>query len=175
LAEPVPLPLGRTLHRDPYPDSPFGWYGAEPAFQILVERNMAKVEGIARPITRVQGSKTLRYEVVGLEVPGDLERHDLAIVFHCGLLGEWACGIAACDYPAVFTSVDRPRKHQNPNGSLCLWAPFDPPERRWWHGDGLKALVEIVRRHLLLELHWWRTGGEWAVEDAPHGLSEGAR
>jgi hypothetical protein len=83
-----------------------------------------------------------------------------------------AAGIPPCDYPRVFTDVDRPRLHQNRDGSLWLWAPHDPPDRRWWHGDGLRALVEITRRHLLCELEWWRTGGTkgvWSIEDAPHG------
>lgn len=118
----------------------------------------------------------LRYRVDGLVVPGDLQHHDLRIDFGRGPLGEWALGIAPADYPSVYTSVNRPRKHANADASLCLWASYDPPERRWWHGQGLLVIVEIVRRHLLLELNWWRTGGprggEWPVEDAPHDVRD---
>lgn len=176
--DPARLALGRARYRDPYPnpDPMFGWYGAEPAFHVRLERDMAEVHGIAGPITRHLEPRVLTYKVSGLEVPGDLERHDLTIAFQRGPLGSWASGIAPCDYPAVHTSINRTRKHQNVDGSLCLWASYDPPERRWWHGEGIQALVEITRRHLLLELHWLSTGGEangeWAVDDAPHGAPD---
>lgn len=109
-----------------------------------------------------------------LQVPGDLKHHNIAIVFDKSPPA-WANGPAQ-DWPRVFTDVDRPRKHHYPDGSLCMWAPFDPSERRWHHRDGLHVLVEIARRHLFCEIHWWRTGGpeggEWPVEDAPHGLPD---
>lgn len=166
----VPHPALRARGIDPYANTLFGWYGQEPAFQILVERN---IKYIPEKVTRSEATDAeLVYTVAGLDVPGDLERHNLEIKF-LPIAPAWACGIPACDCPSVFTDIDRPRLHQNGDESLCMWAPFDPPERRWWHRDGLHALVEIARRHLLLEIHWFRTGairgGKWAVEDAPHG------
>jgi hypothetical protein len=137
---------------------------------------MKSIAGIAEPVNRNLGRRALRYTVTGLEVPGDLERHDVSITFQRDPLPDMALGIAPCDFPKVFTSVERPRNHVHGDGALCLWATFDPPERRWWHGDGLGSLVEIIRTHLLLELHWWRTTvdgeGEWAVDDAPHGVPD---
>lgn len=168
--------LARRRGHDPYDGSPFGWYGAEPAFHVRVERGMRSIRDIAGPVTSVLTDRELVYSVPGLAVPGDLERHDLTIKFHRTQLPDWTLGIARCDYPDVFTSVDRPRKHQHSYGALCLWASYDPPEQRWWHGDGLLSLVEIARAHLFLELHWWHTGGdhggEWVVPDAPHGLPD---
>jgi hypothetical protein len=84
-------------------------------------------------------------------------------------------GLAPRDYPRVFTSLHRPRKHCFPDtGALCLWFPDDPPARRWTSEHGLRLLIEIVRRHLLLEQHWLLTG-EWAIEDAPHGFTKASQ
>jgi len=52
-------------------------------------------------------------------------------------------------------------------GSLCMWYPDDPPERRWVFGDGLLALLNIIQAHLFKEA-WWREYGEWLGEEAPH-------
>jgi hypothetical protein len=168
--------LVRRRGTDPYATTAFGWYAHDPVFQVMLERGLRQIDDIAGPVRRELADSRLSYYVPGLHVPGDPATHDLRIEFQPNPLGAWAAGIASCDYPRVFTSVARPRKHENPDGSLCLWASYDPPERRWWHGDGLRALVEITRRHLLLELHWYATGGrkrgEWAVEDAPHGLPD---
>jgi hypothetical protein len=171
--------LSQRRFRDPYADTTFGWYGVDPVFRVLVERNVNNVVGFEPPFRRIVEDDRLRYEFRGLEVTGDLERHDLTIDFTRGPLGLWAMGIAPCDYPSVSTNVERQRKHIHGDGSLCLWAAFDPPHRRWWHGDGLQAIVEIARRHLFYELHWWRTGGpetgEWVGDEAPHGIPQGAR
>jgi hypothetical protein len=64
--------------------------------------------------------------------------------------------------------------HRFGDNALCLWQPRDPPERRWTSKLGLLTLIELIRRHLFLELHWRKTGGQrcgvWLLEDAPHGL-----
>lgn len=166
------MPPDRVLQRrgaDPYLGTTSGWYGHDPVFQITLERTM---NAVPEPVRRVVRANELAYLVGDLDVPGDLEAHNITIRF-LPTPPAWAAGIPPCDYPSVFTDVDRPRLHQNRDGSLCLWAPHDPPDRRWWHGDGLRALVEITRRHLLCELEWWRTGGTkggvWPIEDAPHG------
>lgn len=72
----------------------------------------------------------------------------------------------------------RPWKHRNPSpygkaytdlgGSLCLYYPHDPDPLRWSWAEGLEGYVVRVRRHLIYEEAWRRTG-EWPVEDAPHG------
>jgi hypothetical protein len=170
------LLIARRRGTDPYATTPFGWYGNDPVFQVLVERDIRQIDDIAGAVRVELRDDRLTYHVPGLQVPGDLADHDLRIEFRPEPLGAWAAGIAPCDYPRVFTSVVRARKHENADGSLCLWASYDPPERRWWHGHGLRALVEITRRHLLLELHWFATGGHkngnWAVQDAPHGAPD---
>lgn len=174
MPEHYPDRLVQRRGHDPFDETEFGWYGNDPVFRIMVERNLRAVCGVGRPARGQLLGDRLVYVFGDLEVPGDLARHDLKVVFRPGPLPAWASGIAACDYPSVYTSVDRPRKHFHSDGALCLWASFDPPERRWWHGDGLLPLVELARRHLFFELHWWRTGGgrggEWLGDEAPHGV-----
>ena len=170
MASPLPH-QGPARSRDPYANSPFGWYGAEPAFLLRLERNL---KHIPEPVTCIEGARELIYKVKDLAVCGDLEAHNLRIVFEPDPYLARHTGLPPCDYPCIYTDVDRPRKHNHADTGLCLWEPSDPPERRWQHQLGLHSLVELPRRHLFCELHWWRTGGarrgEWPVEDAPHGL-----
>lgn len=173
MGEPAPAGASLASSRDPYAGLPFGWYGEVPAFQVRLERDLARIKGISGPVTRHLDEHQLRYEVPGLEVPGDLEIHNITIVFWPDHSLARRFGIPACDYPIVSTDVRRTRKHENSDGTLCLWAAFDPPERRWNHLQGLGTLVEVIRTHLFLEHHWLMTGGpgrgEWIIPDAPHG------
>jgi hypothetical protein len=83
-------------------------------------------------------------------------------------------GLAPDDYPRVWAKVGASSPHRNPDGSLCLWHPHDPEDRRWTSDKGLLCLIWIVQRHLFLENYWRMTGGprrgQWILEDAPHGL-----
>lgn len=67
-------------------------------------------------------------------------------------------------------SASKSFKHRNPNGTLCLEMPDDPPERRWSRDDGLQSLVFSGARHMWFEEANRRTG-KWPIEDAPHGYS----
>jgi len=58
--------------------------------------------------------------------------------------------------------------HRYRDGALCMWHPDDPPARRWFHSDGLPALIGLITAHLVRE-NWWRTMGEWLGPEAPHG------
>ena len=58
-------------------------------------------------------------------------------------------------------------KHRYSDGSLCMWWPQDPPDRRWQRGEGLLKLVDTALTHLFKELYW-REAGEWLGEEAPH-------
>lgn len=75
-------------------------------------------------------------------------------------------GTTPVAYPR--TETERPWKHRNPSGELCLWYVDDPRALRWEPEDGLTAFISIVHRHLLYEECARRTG-EWPAEDAPHG------
>lgn len=83
-------------------------------------------------------------------------------------------GLPPEDYPRVYADVGLDSPHRLPGDALCLYKPHDPPQRRWRNGDGLLALLDVVRRHLLLEHGWRLTGGHrggiWAGDEAPHGV-----
>jgi hypothetical protein len=81
-----------------------------------------------------------------------------------------------CDYPRVWADCGVRSKHRMPDDSLCLYFAGSPPDARWTAGDGLLALLNLVRDHLMFEEHWRRTGGprhgEWLGNEAPHRLPE---
>jgi len=140
------------------------WYGADPCFWYPLERD-ARTQ-LPERFAVSYGPGVLRYQIYRLDVPGDELQHDLTIEF-------WkvppypTLGLPAEDYPRIFTSVKRRRNHVFDDGSLCVWQPRDPEVRRWTSRLGLLVLVEMVRRHLLLEMDWFVTG-VWAIEDVPH-------
>jgi hypothetical protein len=57
--------------------------------------------------------------------------------------------------------------HRYDDGSLCIWYPYDPPERRWTWRDGGAVLAGHICAHLIREA-WWRETGEWVGDEAPH-------
>ena len=65
--------------------------------------------------------------------------------------------------------VDGPGRspHRYSDGSLCIWYPDDPPERRWKFSNGLMELLILVQQHLFKEA-WWRESGEWLGPEVPH-------
>jgi hypothetical protein len=71
-------------------------------------------------------------------------------------------------YGAKIT-VDGPpdSPHRYPDGSLCIWYPRDPDERKWVGSDGLAELVSHIAIHLFKEAYWRETG-EWLGPEAPH-------
>lgn len=151
------------------------WFGVQASFWYPLERD-ARLH-LPERLTWHAEPSALIYRVRALEVPGDRERHDLTIKFQP--FPPRAYGQDPRDCPEVRSSVIRPSKHRFHDGVLCLWPPRDPPERRWSHELGLRVLIEMVRRHLLLELDWLMTGGQdggrWAMEDAPHGFPDRRR
>lgn len=140
------------------------WYGADPCFWYPLETH-ARRELRERYVFEYS-AEVLRYRVYSLVVPGDESVHDITIEF-------WrdppynTFGLLPQNYPRVFTNVVRPRKHAFDDDSLCIWHPQDAQSLRWTSDDGLLVLVEMIRRHLLLEIDFFFTG-KWAIEDAPH-------
>lgn len=64
--------------------------------------------------------------------------------------------------------------HRYADQSLCIWYPYDPPDRRWTRHDGPVVLIGHVIAHLARE-QWWRRTGEWVGEQAPHAAPRPAR
>ena len=71
------------------------------------------------------------------------------------------------DVPSVFVDGPRDSPHRYSDGSLCMWYPRDPVDRRWVFEDGLLDLIGLVIAHLFREA-WWRETGEWLGEEVPH-------
>lgn len=150
------------------------WYGVQPSWWAPLERDARQHFGDALQHTYDQGS--LLYELAGLDVIGEPDPIDVRIRFHSNppypLYGQ-----RPEDFPRVHAKPGVPSKHRYRfDDALCLWYPLDPEERRWTSSKGLLDLIEIVRTHLFLEHYWRLTGGEqggqWLVEDAPHGMPE---
>lgn len=75
--------------------------------------------------------------------------------------------------------LDGPRgpaasEHRNGGPHLCLYYKDDPPERRWRQRDGLVRLFDLARRHVTAEHICRETGGDWPLDEAPHGETEPA-
>lgn len=67
-----------------------------------------------------------------------------------------------------------PHRHAGRNRTeLCIWHPYDPPDRRWAAEDGITALLAMAGVHLFKEA-WWRETREWLGEEAPHPADEPA-
>lgn len=66
-----------------------------------------------------------------------------------------------------------PSPHRYADGSLCMWFPGDPFNRRWSIDDGLVNLLYLVRNHLFREAYW-REHGEWLGDERAHDSKEAA-
>lgn len=73
--------------------------------------------------------------------------------------------------PKVVVDGPTDSPHRYADGTLCMWYPGDPPERRWRLADGAAALVANIAAHLVRE-EWYRTTGEWLGEEVWHGRAD---
>ena len=76
--------------------------------------------------------------------------------------------------PSVFVDGPDASPHRYEDGSLCMYHPADPPERRWTPNEGLAALIDCIRTHLFQEAEA-RAGHGWPGDEAPHGLPHRSR
>lgn len=72
------------------------------------------------------------------------------------------------EVPRVHVDGPEESPHRYGNGELCMWYPWDPPERRWTLEDGAASLAATIAAHLLRE-EWFRKTGEWVGEEVRHG------
>lgn len=72
--------------------------------------------------------------------------------------------------PRVIVDGPTDSPHRYADGTLCMWYPLDPEDRRWTFSDGLIQLIGLIQVHLIRE-HLWRQTGRWYGDEAPH-LSE---
>jgi hypothetical protein len=131
------------------------WY-AKPASRLLFQHQLAACGAAVRaipPPRRYRGGFAL---AVRLRLP-DLVDQTVTIVF----------GRGNSAVPRVYTDGPSESPHRYPDGSLCMWYPYDPAEQRWTRRDGPAALLGHIVAHLIRE-EWWRRTGEWPSEEAGH-------
>jgi hypothetical protein len=151
------------------------WCGATLAWWAPLDRDARHRFG---PTLRHEyGYGKLTYYVDRLEVIGDPEPVDVEIRFYAEPSYD-TYGLPPQDFPRVHAKSGASSKHRYGwDDALCLWQPDDPADERWTSDKGLLDLIEIIRRYLFLENYWRDTGGhhggEWILEEAPHGLSRG--
>jgi hypothetical protein len=151
------------------------WYATSAAWWVPLERDARRRLGPTlrhrlgpARLWQPEDGRMSTYFVEGLEVIGDPDPIDVEIRFYAAPPYD-TYGLPASEYPRVFAKPGATSKHRHPDGSLCLWAPWDPPQRRWTADKGLLELIELTRQHLFLE-NYWRRFKIWLLEDAPHGL-----
>jgi hypothetical protein len=71
------------------------------------------------------------------------------------------------DTPHVYVDGPPESPHRYGDGSLCMWYPMDPPERKWNPNAGAADLVMRIAVHLIKE-EWYRRHGEWIGEEVGH-------
>jgi len=82
----------------------------------------------------------------------------------------------APDLARVYSDGPRLSKHRHAGRGgteLCVWHPYDPPDRRWTADEGVAVLFGMAGVHLFKEA-WWRDTRVWLGEEAPHPTSEPA-
>ncbi|WP_420625601.1 hypothetical protein [Candidatus Poriferisodalis sp.] len=127
-----------------------------------------------RFVDRLRFEGDTRRHVIGLQVPRRPS--------HGGVRYRWDVAAPGCErrrvridfrlsspgVPRVYVDGPTESPHRYEDGSLCMWYPGDPLERRWSFGDGLHALLGQIAVHLVKE-HIWRQSGEWSGAEVPHG------
>ena len=155
------------------------WYGAAPAWQLYLERNLwlehsghvRREQGIG--LTWRDNGGWLAYHHDGLWVPGRRDPVPVTVAFF--ETPPYPCfGLKPEDYPRVWADCGAASKHRMADDALCLYFPRSAHEQRWTAEEGLLALLNLVRDHLFFEDHWRRTGGGhrgiWLGNEAPHGF-----
>jgi hypothetical protein len=150
-----------------------GWYATSAAWWVPLERDARRRLG---PTLRhrygpgrlwpPEDPRTASYFVDGLDVVGDPEPVDVEIRFYAEPAYP-TYGLPAGEYPRVFAKPGATSPHRYPDGSLCIWFPWDPQQQRWSSDKGLLELIELTRQHLFQ--NYWRRFRIWLIEDASHG------
>jgi hypothetical protein len=123
---------------------------------VFLERDARRTFGEALRHTLTHNNLT--YQLDGLDVSGDPQRRNIRIIFHAQPPYPPTAN-APQDFLHVHATPHARSKHRYPDdNALCLWQPLDSPDRRWTSDQGHLILIELIRRHLFLELRWRQTG-----------------
>lgn len=99
-----------------------------------------------------------------LDVPGYDDRRQVRIEFPA----------TSAVLPRVLADGPADSPHRYEDGSLCMYHPDDPADRRWIPADGLASLIDCIRVHLFQEAEA-RAGRPWPGDEAPHRLQRRRR
>lgn len=165
-------PRSRTPHEcEVKPDSMPGWYAPSAAWRVPFQRDARRRYGSA--LTAQLGVGALSYRHEGMEIRGRESPVPVIIRFEAQPRYE-TYGLNPEDYPRVYADADAESPHRMPDGSLCLFYPGDPVDRRWRADLGLLALLDLTADHLYFETYWRHTGGaaggQWLGPEAAHGF-----
>lgn len=114
------------------------------------------------------------YRVEGVEVQARAEPIDVVVVFERYRHFGGARFADGRDFPVVHADRYDESPHRYSDGSLCLYYPLDPEQRRWTADKGLRSLISLAADHIFFE-DWHRHAGEWIAPEAPHGFSSERR
>ncbi|WP_222129334.1 hypothetical protein [Nocardioides sp. zg-1228] len=160
---------------------PVLWYGAQPAWQIDLERDAQRAHGLH--LRREQGigvswrrsTGWLAYHHDGLNVPGRRDTVPVTVAFFEDPPYD-TYGIAPENYPRIWADCGAVSPHRMSDQAPCLYYPWSAVEQRWTAADGLLPLLNLVRDHLYFEHYWRLTGGQrrgqWLGGEAAHGVPD---
>lgn len=150
------------------------WYGTTPSWRVPFQRDAKRRYGSAITVSLEEGALTYHHQ--GLEIRGRASPVPIAIRFKMQPKYN-TYGLKPEDFPRVYADSNADSPHRMPDGSLCLYYPGDPVERRWTADLGLLALLDLSSDHLYFETYWRFTGGmsggQWLGPEAAHGFREG--
>lgn len=110
------------------------------------------------------------YHHEGLRVIGRRDLVPVTIVFEPWRVLPPVVFLPGVDFPTVYAGDMAGSPHRYDDGSLCLYYPADPPQRRWTSKRGLSSLLSLVADHLFFE-DVYRDTETWIAPEAPHGFA----
>ena len=144
------------------------WWGSDAGWIYPLEREARQQYGSS--LRRIERPNLLIY-VVDVPVTARSAPVRVRVEFH-RYPTYLTYDLAPSDYPRVFADPGAASPHRMPDGSLCLFHPHDPIERRWTPDKGLNELLNLAARHLFAEDYWRSSNHHWPFDEAPHGLED---
>jgi hypothetical protein len=124
---------------------------ARPGFEAGAEQHYDLTVSVRNPRTGTYKAET------NIEVPVYRERYRVRVEIH-----GTTTRVFVDDFPG-------PLRHQYPDGSLCMWHPDDPEDRRWTPRSCLLKLLDTVSVHLFRERYYQEHPDEgWPGDEVPH-------
>jgi len=133
------------------------WFDDIPT--VIIFERAARREFAALKRRELRTLRRLIYELP-VEIPGYDQERQVRIEFPA----------APTAWPHIIVDGPSDSPHRYGDGSLCMFYPGDPIDRRWTLSDGLAALIDTIAVHLFQEEDA-RPGHGWSGEEAPHAPS----